>query len=229
MAIRAVKSPNVNISAIRGWCLKYVDDGVAAPKRVATAQISLNNERNAGRLTVAELPQGIWVPIFFSINAGAYKGLGHVAWALNRGNGVVEIHDSEVHAGARGPYTSIAQIIAWFGSNSLRYEGWSTQVDGAVIAEYYTPAPAPTGDTGRIARKGTATVLVDVLNVRTAPSRSASVRAQYTKGQVFTYDSYQVADGIVWLSYVSFSGVRSYVAEGPDDGNDNNVYVSGGV
>ena len=88
------------------------------------------------------------------------------------------------------------------------------------------PAPA-TGN--RIARGGTARVLVAGLNVRNAPSTGAAVAATYVKGQTFNYDSYIITNGYVWLSYVSNSGVRRYVAEGPFDGNRNNIYVSGGI
>lgn len=88
-------------------------------------------------------------------------------------------------------------------------------------------APAPSG--ALVSKKGTATVIVDSLNVRNAPSTSAPVVASYVNGQKFNYDSYQIANGYVWLSYVSFSGERRFVAEGPYDGNSDNVWVSGGV
>lgn len=229
MAIRQVTNPKRNIGAIRGWCLKYVDDGVGAPKRTATATIAYNTVRAKGHTRAGTPPVGVWVPIWFSLTRGVYAGYGHVAWAYNRGNGIVEIWDSEVAAGARSPYTSISQVLAWFSAHGITYLGWSYSVDGKVIVEDYTPAPAPSGRTGRIAAKGTATVTVNRLNVRTAPSRGAPIRAQYTKGQKFTYDSYQINDGFVWLSYVSYSGVRSYIAEGPNDGRNDTVYVRGGV
>lgn len=91
-----------------------------------------------------------------------------------------------------------------------------------------TPKPKATAKTGRIARKGTARVTVDALNVRNSPSTSSKVVATYKKGQTFVYDSYQIANGYVWLSYVSYSGQRRYVAEGPYDGTPT-VWVSGGV
>lgn len=81
----------------------------------------------------------------------------------------------------------------------------------------------------RIAKRGTATVLVNALNVRNEPTTNSGVVATYSKGQVFHYDSYIITNGFVWLSYISSTGVRRYVAEGPYDGNRNNIYVRGGI
>jgi len=227
MAIRQKKSPNLGIAAMRGWCLKFVDDAVSAPSRQPTATAAYNVESRNGNIRTSDLPVGVWVPIFFSLNAGPYKGLGHVAWAHNYGNRI-EIHDSETRTGARGVYTSIAQVIAWFGNHAPQHLGWSYWIDGVQVAEDYTPPVTPPAG-GRIAKSGTATVAVDTLNVRNDPRTDAVIIAQYGRGQTFNYDSYVITNGFVWLSYVSNSGVRRYIAEGPYDGNPNNVYVSGGV
>lgn len=228
MAIRQKTSPNLSVQAVRGWCLKFVDDAVNAPNRQPTAQKSYDIESKNGNIRTGEPPVGLWVPIFFSLTKGAYAGLGHVAWAFNHGNGWIEVHDSETRPGARPVYTNIGQVLAWFGAYAPQYLGWSYWVDGVQVVEDFTPPPSNNGQ--RIAHKGTATVLVDALHVRNEPNNdTAVIIATYSKGQVFNYDSYQIADGFVWLSYVSFSGVRRYIAEGPDDGNDSNVWVSGGV
>lgn len=136
MAYRQVRTPNVNIGAIRGWCLKYIGDGVGATTgRQPTAQRSYEVEKKNGNIRTSGLPLGLWVPIYFSLSKGAYKGLGHVAWAKNHGN-YVEIHDSEVHGGGRGVYTSIAQVLSWFGNHGIKYLGWSLWVDGVqIVAE----------------------------------------------------------------------------------------------
>lgn len=225
MALRQITRPNINIRSTRGWCLKYVDDCVNAPSRKPTAEAAYQTEKRNGNTRSGEPPVGVWVPIWFSLTRGPYAGLGHVAWAFNRGNSI-EIHDSEVHAGARGPYSSIQEVLNWFSGHGIVFNGWSLWVDGRQIVEAYEPTP-PAG--GRQAAKGTATVLVSALNVRNAPSRHAGIAATYVKGQSFTYDSWISADGFIWLSYVSRSGVRRFVAEGPDDGRNDTVYVSGGV
>ena len=77
-----------------------------------------------------------------------------------------------------------------------------------------TPAPAPTAG-GRIAVPAkTARVTALGLNVRRESSTSSPILATYSQGQTFMYDSYIIANGYVWLSYVGASGNRAYVAEG---------------
>lgn len=88
-----------------------------------------------------------------------------------------------------------------------------------------TPVPS----TGVTPAKGTATVIVAGLNVRDKASTSGKVVASYKYGEKFTYDGYTIADGFVWLSYIGKSGNRRYVAEGPNDGNRNTIYVTGGI
>lgn len=51
-----------------------------------------------------------------------------------------------------------------------------------------------------------------VCNVRSAPSVSAPVVAQYGKGDRINYDQVWEGDGYRWLSYISYSGQRRYVA-----------------
>lgn len=227
MAFRQLLTPNLSVPAARGWCLKYVDDGVNAPKRQPSAQTAWNVEKSNGNTRVGDPPVGVWVPIFFSFNSGPYVGLGHVAWAFNHGNGWIEIHDSETRAGARSVYRNIQEVLNWFGRQSPVYLGWSLWVDGAHIVEEYTPTPIP--DDKLKPAKGTAQVIVDTLNVRNSPDTNSNVVSQYSKGQTFNYDGFQVINGYVWLSYISYSGIRRFVAEGPANGNPKDVYVNGGV
>lgn len=49
-------------------------------------------------------------------------------------------------------------------------------------------------------------------NVRSAPSVSAPVVAQYKAGQRINYDQVWEGDGYRWISYISNSGHRRYVA-----------------
>ena len=76
-------------------------------------------------------------------------------------------------------------------------------------------------------KNGTATVIVPNLNVRNDPSTSGPILAHYSQGQSFNYDSWVIANGYSWLSYMSTSGVRRYRAEVTADGRE--VHVSGGV
>jgi hypothetical protein len=233
MAVRQVTAPNLSVPAWRGYCLMYVDDAGGAPKganRQPNATAAYKVEKANGNIrNTADLPIGVWVPIFFSLPRYPQGDLGHVAWAFNHGNGWVEIHDSETQTGARPVYTSIAQVTAWFGAYGCTYLGYSYWVDGVHAIEDIPSGGNPAPNTGLVASKGTATVTVDVLNIRNDPSDDNAIIGTYVKGQKFNYDNYQINDGFVWLSYVSYSGVRRYVAQGPNDGNEDTNWVSGGV
>lgn len=59
----------------------------------------------------------------------------------------------------------------------------------------------------------------DVCNVRSSPSTSAPVVAQYGKGESINYDSVYEGDGYRWISYIGNSGKRRYVAYRRTSGN----------
>ena len=128
--------PNIDISARAGMCLEYVDNAVNAPKRTATAQIAYETAKGTGWVSDnSEYPRNVWFVLFWSIDNNDYAGLGHVALAFVDDDGNMQIHDSEVHRGARQPYTSLEELSAWFGSvgTRLTYLGWSIGVDGIQI------------------------------------------------------------------------------------------------
>lgn len=78
---------------------------------------------------------------------------------------------------------------------------------------------------------GTYTVMASELNIRSAPSTSASVVGSYTRGgKVVLDDWYKIADGYVWGKYTAYSGKTRYVAVGkPTGGYDPSDYlVKGG-
>ena len=56
------------------------------------------------------------------------------------------------------------------------------------------------------------TVGVDKLNIRNAPSLDAEIVGTYEQGEEFNYMEFCNANGYEWLSYVSYSGERRYVA-----------------
>ena len=141
MAYIQLVEPNINISARAGMCLEYVDNAVNAPKRTATAQIAYETAKGNGWVSAnTEYPRNVWFVLFWSIDNNDYAGLGHVALAYVDSDGSLQIHDSEVHRGARQPYTSLAELSAWFGSvgTVLTFLGWSIGVDGRQIIENYT-------------------------------------------------------------------------------------------
>ena len=56
------------------------------------------------------------------------------------------------------------------------------------------------------------TVGVEKLNIRNAPSLNSEVVGTYENGEEFNYMDFCYAEGYEWLSYISNSGVRRYVA-----------------
>lgn len=58
-------------------------------------------------------------------------------------------------------------------------------------------------------------------NVRSGPSTSSSVVAQYSPGQVIKYDQVWEGNGYRWISYVGGSGQRRWVAYRRTSGNTN--------
>lgn len=51
--------------------------------------------------------------------------------------------------------------------------------------------------------------------------------AKYQPGAPIRYDSYVLANGYAWISYVSYSGQRRYIAVGPDDGQTGTTWGRG--
>ena len=150
MAYIQLVEPNIYISARAGMCLEYADNAVNAPKRTATAQIAYETAKGNGWVSAnTEYPRNVWFVLFWSIDNNDYAGLGHVALAFVDDDGNMQIHDSEVHRGARQPYTSLSELSSWFGSvgTRLTFLGWSIGVDGRqIIEDYIPPQSAPTGE-----------------------------------------------------------------------------------
>ena len=137
MAVRQTYNPNINVGAQSGWCLQYVDDAISSLTRSPNAQTAYLNELNAGRINTGPAPVGIWVIGFLGFSIGQYVDDGHVFLMRKRDDGSIEIHDSEVHSGARGIYNSIEELMNWMGNYGPDYLGYSYCCDGRCIAEDY--------------------------------------------------------------------------------------------
>ena len=138
MAWKQLVQPNINMSARAGMCLAYVDDAINATQRTYTAQIAYDTAKQKGWVRANQnYPRNVWFVMFWSIDNGDYQGLGHVALAFVDGQGNMQIHDSEVHRGARQPYNSIQELAGWFGSvgTRLTFLGWSIGADGTLLIE----------------------------------------------------------------------------------------------
>lgn len=143
MPYRQKYKPKVSVRAIRGWCLKYIDDAGKAPKRKPNARAALNVEIKAKRIHTSTPPKNVWVVGFLDLRAGQWAKDDHVFFMKYKGSGKYEIRDSETNGGGRGVYRSIAEIVRWFGNYKPVYVGWSTHCDGRKYAESYKPKPKP--------------------------------------------------------------------------------------
>lgn len=107
------------------------------------------------------------------------------------------------------------------------------QNHGGTTAPVEQPTQPATSSDGVMQQRGTFRVAYG-LNVRQAPSTSAAIMAQYSGGQSFTYDSKVVANGYLWVSYMSYSGARRYAAiknlsTGQTFGTDSNNFSFNGM
>lgn len=152
MTYQQVYAPNINTRASPAMCLQYIDDAGNAPRRSTTAKAAFLIEQAAGRIRTTEIPEGVWVVAWFEFTKGSYrypngsvvyyKDAWHIAF-VRRNRGTVEIHDSEVHSGARQPYAAIAAVEAWFAAYGTRYVGWSTHCDGREYVKEVDMNPEP--------------------------------------------------------------------------------------
>ncbi|MBS7585506.1 hypothetical protein [Enterococcus sp. MMGLQ5-1] len=135
MAYEQTYIPNIDIDASAGMCLQYVDNAINATERTYSAQIAYSAAQSRGWIrNDTDFPTNVWVVLFWEITSGYWTGYGHVALAFIGENGAMQIHDSEVHRGARYPYGSLQELANWFsGTNPVRYLGWSIGCDGRKI------------------------------------------------------------------------------------------------
>lgn len=100
--------------------------------------------------------------------------------------------------------------------------GYVTITKNGIIGYFHprtanTAAPAPATNNVTVIPR-TYKVNVDTLNVRSAPSTSAQVVAQYHYGQTVNLsEGGTIADGYIWAHYTGGSGKTRYVALAPAD------------
>ena len=191
MPVRQIYEPNLNIGARSGWCLQYVDDAISSLTRSPNAQTAYLNELNAGRINTGPAPVGVWVIGFLGFSRGQYTEDGHVFLMRKREDGSIEIHDSEVHSGARGIYNSIEELMNWMGNYAPDYLGFSYCCDGRRIAEDYD-------ETQPTDRK-----MEEDGNARDEANTNSAIFQELEKGDVISMKGYvtngqSVAGDTVW-------------------------------
>ena len=143
---------------------------------------------------------GNYTPVYGDVAFWNGNDMNHVAIVVrDNGNGTLETMSQNPN---KAGYVTISKngIIGYFHPRAS-----------------YTPAPTPANNNVTIIPR-TYKVNVDVLNVRSAPSTSAQVVAQYHYGQtVVLQDGGIIADGYIWAHYTGGSGATRYVALAPAD------------
>ena len=90
--------------------------------------------------------------------------------------------------------------------------------DDTCLAGFIRPSYDSNEDWTRVDENGKFTVTVPAINVRTKPSISGEIVSSYSEGEVVYYDSYVIKEGFIWISYISYSNERRYMAVGSHDG-----------
>ena len=140
--------PLIASQAMASYCLQYVDDSINVKQETRTANAQIAHDQAKAKNWVHEdqnFPKNIWFVMFWSIDNGDYQGQGHVALAFVDDAGSIQIHDSEVHRGAREVYTNFEDSYNWFGSVGIQmtYLGWGEGVDGVKLLEKVEPVAQP--------------------------------------------------------------------------------------
>ena len=143
---------------------------------------------------------GNYTPTYGDVAFWNGNGMNHVAIVVkDNGNGTLNTMSQNPN---RAGYVTLSKagIIGYFHPRTAN-----------------TPAPAPSNNSVTIIPR-TYKVNVDVLNVRSAPSTSAQVVAQYHYGQTVNLaEGGVIADGYIWAHYIGGSGATRYVALAPAD------------
>ena len=143
---------------------------------------------------------GNYTPTYGDVAFWNGNGMNHVAIVIkDNNNGTLETMSQNPN---KAGYVTISKngIIGYFHPRTAT-----------------TSAPAPANNNVTIIPR-TYKVNVDTLNVRSAPSTSAQVVAQYHYGQTVNLaEGGVIADGFIWAHYIGGSGATRYVALAPAD------------
>lgn len=143
---------------------------------------------------------GNYTPAYGDVAFWNGNGMNHVAIVVrDNGNGTLDTMSQNPN---KAGYVTISKngIIGYFHPRTTT-----------------TTAPAPANNNVTIIPR-TYKVNVDTLNVRSAPSTSAPVVAQYHYGQTVNLsEGGMIADGYIWARYIGGSGATRYVALAPAD------------
>ena len=132
---------------------------------------------------------------------GSWDKYGHVGIVIEVNNGLI---------------TSVEQNV-----DGTPEQGGVARImsrDDTCLAGFIRPSYDSNEDWTRVDENGKFTVTVPAINVRTKPSISGEIVSSYSEGEVVYYDSYVIKEGFIWISYISYSNERRYMAVGSHDG-----------
>lgn len=113
-------------------------------------------------------------------------------------------------------YRFNATRIVRNGENVNGYTTWCEVNDvGWASMAYTTPAKnePPKPATPQVVKASGYFTVRTATNIRNAPSTSSQIVGVYQPGEGFNYDGYVDTNGYRWLTYISYSGQRRYVAQ----------------
>lgn len=132
---------------------------------------------------------------------GSWDKYGHVGIVIEVNNGLITSVEQNVDGSPE--QGGVARIMSR---------------DDTCLAGFIRPSYDSNEDWTKVDENGKFTVTVPAINVRTKPSISGEIVSSYSEGEVVYYDSYVIKEGFVWISYISYSNERRYMAVGSHDG-----------
>ena len=132
---------------------------------------------------------------------GDWDSYGHVGIVIETNNGLITSVEQNVDGTPE--HVGIARIMSR---------------DDTYLAGFIRPSYDSSEEWTRIPENGRFTVNVPSINVRNKPSKLGKVVNTYYKGEKVFYDSYVIKERFVWISYISYSNERHYMAIGTHDG-----------
>jgi GH24 family phage-related lysozyme (muramidase) len=149
--------------------------------------------------------------IGFPVTQGMFDALTSFTYNLGQGN-------LKTLCNGRDKATVADKMLLYVSPGSVWEEGLRrrrTAERDLFLSDADTPqvSPQPQQFNYEYDESGTASVCVDKLNVRTAPSLNGEIVASYSYGEEFTYNHVVISEGYTWVRYTgASSGEYRYVA-----------------
>lgn len=124
-----VLSPNLNVTELAGWCLRYTERSFNVPQIYPTAWDAW--EATQFRHQDKNFPEGVSVPVWFDWTGNIGSGqseYGHSAFRTPDGI----IHSAPGSGQGSARFASVDALARYFG-NGMTYVGWSEDIAGVKV------------------------------------------------------------------------------------------------